>query len=97
MTTPRSEPELEFTANYGTWPFNEALNPGDADYGYEQRIPPRLRKELRAWAVYFQAHYDEMSGQFPTQEHRAKFDRCYIQLANELRKIGLDPLLDMWW
>lgn len=97
MTTPRSKPELVFTANYGSWPFNEALNPGDQDYGYEQKIPAQLKRELRAWALYFQKHFDEVTGQFPTQEHRAKFDRRYIELANELRDVGLNPRLDIWW
>lgn len=92
-----SHERLAFSANYSSWPFVDVTEPGDPGYGYESKIPEPLKQKLRGWARDFQENFDEETGLFPSQEHRARFDRQYIDLANELLALGIRFRLSLWW
>lgn len=84
---------MRFMPNWTSWPFDSQQLADDWDL----HLGPELTKEIEAWNQTFLEMYDEQTGQFPTQEARAEFDRKYLELINKLRDRGLNPEIKMWW
>lgn len=96
----------KFSYYHTSFPFKEPLyhNNGFVDYRdfeeYLNKIPKDLYIRCIEWAEEFEREFyeDEFEGfTFASQKIRAKIDREYINLAEELFEAGFEFKLSMWW
>lgn len=90
-----SEAQLEFTANYTRWPFND--DRAEEDQADLRELPSDLRSQLIAWADRFLLSFDEEHGRFRDEQERERFDAEYQRLAARLRSEGISFRTSHWW
>jgi hypothetical protein len=90
-----SEAQLEFTANYTRWPFNDDRT--DEEGVDLRQLPSDLRSQLVAWADRFLLGFDEERGRFRDEQERQGFDAEYQRLAARLKSQGIIFRTSRWW